>query len=410
MPRLIKIGAGVAFLAAFIGGGAGFALSHRQSTSITEPSVTVSAEPTETLTETATVTNSTTMTLTSTVTDTPSPTATVTPTLSTLVVLVTAVNPDVALELPVSPGPTLTPSLLPTVIVPTPAAVLNLVPTGDIPPLVGWLRYTADNAAIQHTGKWDLYSQSYRSAGHGYLFTNDANASLSLHFLGAAARVRYPRLFSYGIFELRLDGRVVSTVDAYLSETIFYGDFATTEVFNVPNGWHTLEIHRLDRHNPASTNGFVAIDTVDIFQDGAISTTGPTSLRAMATSTPSPAPVQKIQILIAPPTIPSTPTLAPPQVTSVSLTIAYDLNGDKAVEPGEGVADLPVQLIAADTNRLVASGNTDAQGYIHLETTGTQLLRLVVPYFNRFWDVPPHAAATRITLLLPPANSPALIP
>jgi len=213
------------------------------------------------------------------------------------------------------------------------------------------------------------------------------------------------------VFEVRIDGRVMTTVDAYLPRQVSAnGDFATTEVFALANDWHTLEIRHLDRRNPRSTNTFVAIDAIDIFQAGPAPTLAPTTAPITPTRTSSPAPVQRIQILVAPPTIPPTPTLAPPQVTGIALTVAYDLNGDKAVEPGEGVVDLPVELIATDTNRVVATGRTDGQGYVYLETTGTAPLRLVVPYFNRFWDVPPRAAGIHITLLLPPTNRPALIP
>lgn len=409
MARFLRWGALLVGLAALVGGGLGLVLSHASATAVAVPTDTPA--PTDTLPPTFTPTASATPTFTPTTTFTPSPTATSTATLATLVLQVTAINADVTLDAPTVVLPTLTVSPRPTDSVPTPAAQIAFVPTGEVPPVKGWLRYTADNAAVQRAGKWDAFTQTFRAAGYRYLYTNDANAVLTLRFLGAAARIRYPRLFSYGVFEVRIDGRVMTTVDAYLPRQISAnGDFTTTDVFTLANDWHTLEIRHLDRRNPNSINTYIAIDTIDVYQDGPAPTVAPTTAPVTPTLTPSPAPVQKIQALVAPPTIPPTVTQAPPQVTGVALTVAYDLNGDKAVEPGEGVVDLPVELIAADTNRILATARTDDQGYVYLETTGTAPLRLVVPYFNRFWDIPLHAAGTRITLLLPPANRPALIP
>ena len=347
---------------------------------------------------------------TATATLTASPTATMTNTLATLVLQITAINPDVTLDAPSPTQLASTDTPFPTAVVPSPGATLGYMPTGESAPVVGWLRYGVDNPALEKAGKWDVFTSTYRSANRRYLFTDAEGTSLTLRFLGAAARVRYARLSSYGVFEVRIDGRVVSTVDAYLPKSAANGDFVTTDVFDLANGWHTLEIRRLDRRNPDSTGSFVAIDGIDVYQDGAAPTVLPSSVAVLPTFTPSPAPLSRVQVIAAPPTIQPTATLAAPQIIGVSLTVAYDANGNKAAEPGEGVADLLVQLVTADTNRVVASGSTDAQGYVHLETTGTAPLRLVVPYFNRFWDVPPRASGTQITLLIPPANRPALIP
>jgi hypothetical protein len=411
MSRLLKSGVGIVAVCVVIGGGAGFIFSRRVSIPATAVSLVQTASVTPTETPSPTATDSATPTETPTMTYTPSPTLTFTPTLSTLVLQITAINPDVTIDAPLSTKPPIvTPSPLPTLNLPTPAAEIASMPTGDASPVVGWLRYTADHPAVQQIEKWELFTSTYRSANRRYLYTNEAGAALILHFLGAGVRVRYARLSSYGVFEVRIDGRVATTVDAYLPKSERNGDFVTTEVFALVHGWHTLEIRRLDRRNPDSTDGFIAIDAVDVYENGPAPTTPTTALPIIPTPTPSPALADKIQLLVAPPTIPPTATTAPPQVTGVSLTVAYDLNGNKAVEPGEGVRDLPVQLVRSDTNQVVASGSTDAQGYVHLETTGTAPLRLVVPYFNRFWDVPLRAAGTRITLLLPPANRPALIP
>jgi len=239
------------------------------------PTLTVvsSAVPSEIPTASPTVTLTVTETPTETLTA--SPTATMTNTLATLVLQITAINPDVTLYARPSLSPIQTNTPLPTVVIPSPGATLKDVPLGESAPGVGWFRYSVDHPALQENGQWDVFTSTYRSANHRYLFTDAAGAGLSLRFLGDAARVRYVRLSSYGVFEVRIDGRVVTTVDAYLPKSVANGDFVTTDVFGLIHGWHTLEIVRLDRRNPDSTGGFVAIDGIDVYQNGAAAATLP---------------------------------------------------------------------------------------------------------------------------------------
>jgi hypothetical protein len=396
-------------------GGAGLALIiSKMSVNAIQPATLtptlMTIEPTDTLSPTFTATPSATDTLTPTTTSTPTSSPTATVTLSTLVVQVTAVNPDVTLSVPTATPVTSTQISMPTLDVPVPGATVGYSATGNTTPVVGWQRYMLDTLDVTRSGQWDWYTSAYRPPNRRYLYSDVKGASLTVHFLGAALRVRYARFSSYGSFSVRLDGASVATIDAYLPKVMTHGDFATTGVFALTYGWHTLEIERLDQHNSASSDGFVAIASLDIYQDGPLPTVIPTATALAATLTPSPAAVQKIQLLVAPPTVQSTTTPAPVQLTAVSLTVAYDENGNKAVDPTEGVQNLPVELITADTNRVVASGVTDAQGYIRLEAAGTAPLRLVVPYFNRFWNIAPRTSGTQITLLIPPANRPALIP
>ncbi len=364
----LKLVVGVVFVAGLAGAGLALVVSRAQAdkrppfTATPTDILSVTDAPAPAYTLTATRTETATPTLTA----MPSVTPTATPTLSTRVVQMTVINPDVTLDARPSLLPTGSPTPLPTLVVPSPGATLAYLPTGAAAPMVGWLRYGVDHPALQKVGQWELFTSTYRSAARRYLYSDTANARLTLRFLGAAVRVRYARLYSYGVFEVSLDGRVLTTVDAFLPKSTQNGDFVTTEVFSLAYGWHMLDITRLDRRNPASAGGFVAIDGIDVYQNGPEPTITPTN--------PSPAPT-------------FTATPAPVQITAVTLTVAYDQNGNKAVEPTEGVRDLPVQLISADTNRVVAAGVTDGQGYLRLEAVGTAPLRLVVPYFNRFWDI-----------------------
>jgi hypothetical protein len=103
-------------------------------------------------------------------------------------------------------------------------------------------------------------------------------------------------------------------------------------------------------------------------------------------------------------------TVAPPSIVAVNFSLAYDLNGNKAIDPAEGVQGISVRLVTADTNKVITSGYTNGEGFIRLEATTNSPLRLVVPYFNRFWDIPFGSSNMRITMLIPPANQPGIIP
>lgn len=374
----------------------------------------------------------TTPTLTTTVTDTPRPSATPTltatpsptssptespsplPTLSTRVLRVTSVHPDVAL--PTSAALSLpaarTQPPAPTVVVPTPALLLPLLPTlSDASRLYGWYSVPADAPAVLRTGTWDAFAQTYRATQRRYLYTDAAGARLTYRFLGAAVRVRYAAFHSYGVFQVAVDGRIVATVDSYRSAAQHpRGDFLSTEVFRVPHGWHTVDILRLGRKAPDSTGTFVAIDAIDVYLHGPAPTLMPTVAVATPMPMPSPRPAVSVVIVAAPPTVRPTLTLGPPAVTGVDFSAAYDLNNNKSFDPLEGIAWLSVRLVRADTNRVLAAGFTDREGFVRLEATGNVPLRLVVPYFGKYWDIPATNSTSSIRLLFPAANQPGLIP
>ncbi len=98
-------------------------------------------------------------------------------------------------------------------------------------------------------------------------------------------------------------------------------------------------------------------------------------------------------------------------MVAASLVIAYDENGNNAVDPAEGVRGISVRLVKTGTNEVVASGFTNDEGFIRLETLSDAPVRLVVPYFGKFWDISSGGGAEpRFTLILPPGNQPGLIP
>ena len=102
---------------------------------------------------------------------------------------------------------------------------------------------------------------------------------------------------------------------------------------------------------------------------------------------------------------------AAPQIVSVSLLVAYDENNNKVADPAEGVAGISARLVTVGDNQVIASGFTNAKGYIHLDATTSAPIRLVVPYFSKYWEVPTgRSGDNRFTLILPPGNLPGLIP
>jgi hypothetical protein len=283
-------------------------------------------------------------------------------------------------------------------------------PAGDTS-VVGWFEHEISDPAIQRQGKWDMFTATYRAAHRRYLYTDDEGARLTLRFLGAALRVRYVAFHAYGVFQVLVDGQVRATIDSYHpKQADGRGNFLSTSVFGLAHGWHTLEIVRMGRKAPESKGTIVAIDAIDVYRNGSAPTVQATMLPTTPTLTPSPVPAQKIQLIAAPPTVQPTSTTAPPAVIAINFNLAYDLNNNKTADPAEGVQGISLRLVRADTNQVIASGYTNAEGFVHLEATTSAPLRLVVPYFNRFWDIPPGSGSMRITMVIPPANQPGIIP
>jgi hypothetical protein len=107
-----------------------------------------------------------------------------------------------------------------------------------------------------------------------------------------------------------------------------------------------------------------------------------------------------------------TGTPVPPRVINAQVVIAYDENGNRTVDPAEGVAGISVRVVEVNTNRVIASGFTDERGYVSFEVVTDTPAQVVVPYFGRTWQLQRggSSAAPAFTLLLTPGNQPGLIP
>jgi hypothetical protein len=273
-------------------------------------------------------------------------------------------------------------------------------------PLPGWVRYeTADPAFHYVGGRWFPFQAALSSQG-GYSYSADPEAQVKLTFTGAGLRVRYVAYRLYGIFQVRIDGQVVAEIDAYSPRAAFL----VTGIFGLTQGQHEVEIANTGRKNPASGGYMLALDNVEVYR-GLPSTATPTNTPSRTTR-PSLTPARaQVKLIAGPPTFRPTSTDTPPGPVAASLVIAYDENGNGSIDPAEGVQGISVRLVAVGTNEVIASGYTNSEGFVSLETLTDTQVRLVVPYFGKFWNLNSgQTAEQRFSLLIPPANQPGLIP
>jgi len=369
---------------------------------------TIAALPTNTPTSTQTIAPTPTATATSasTATSTPTetPTPSDTPTLATLILQIMANDARSTAAPPSVPSATVTPTALPTYNLPSPPPQIPDALTSAATP--GWIRYGANDPAFEYTiGRWFLF-KSARASGGSYMYSADPTAVAVLPFDGAGIRVRYVTYALFGIFEVQIDGQVVAVMDSYQPRA----EFMTTNVFGLVQGKHTLEIINTARKNVASGGNIIALDAVEVYQGPTPTATRSPSPSATATFTPSPVVVQNIKLISGPPVVKPTNTPIPPSPVIASLVIAYDENGNNAVDPGEGVQGISVRLVKSSTNEVLESGFTNTDGFVQLEALSDGPVRLIVPYFGKFWDVSSGGAEPHFTLILPPGNQPGLIP
>jgi hypothetical protein len=341
-----------------------------------------------------------TTTLTVAPTDTPSPTPI--PTLSERVLTFTVVMPGVVMP----PQPTDYP--FGTIILYEPPQPVEPLPdaTDSAPPFIGWYAFESDYPTVSYAPAWTPRLSQFASRGQ-YHRTEGAYDTVSFAFDGEAVRVRYVAAQNMGMFGIVVDGAVLETIDAYADELAF----PTTDVYFVGEGVHRLEIRAVGRRNDASEGYVVGLDAIHVWRGDANTLIVPPPL-VTNTPTPSPQPAARIELIGAPPTVQPTGTPVPPRVVSAEVVIAYDENGNRTVDPAEGVAGISVRVVETNTNRVIASGFTDARGYVSFEIVTDAVAQVVVPYFGETWQLQRggNNAAPAFTLLLTPGNQPGLIP
>jgi hypothetical protein len=82
----------------------------------------------------------------------------------------------------------------------------------------------------------------------------------------------------------------------------------------------------------------------------------------------------------------ATPTPTPVPQAVADLICYVDFNGNHAPDPGEEVVGLPGLVIDATTNQLIARGQSDAVGRLHLVWPANQRVRLILPTAGPGWS------------------------
>lgn len=362
------------------------------------PSLTPTDTPAPTVTPTLTATFTTTATTAP--TDTPIPT--LLPTMNERVLEIAVVMPGVYIP------PTLTPFPPGTILLPAPPNPVEPLPdaTDTAPPFFGWYSFESDYPTIRYAPPWTPRLSQFASRGQ-YHRTEGAYDTATFMFEGEGLRVRYVAAQNMGRFEIVVDGLVLETIDAYADEL----RFPVTDVYFVGSGTHRLELRGIGQKNNASDGYVIGLDTIQVFRGDVNTLILPPS---SVTSEPirELQPAAQIELVGAPPTLQPTGTPIPPRVLTAEVVIAYDENGNRTVDPAEGVAGISVRVVEVNTNRVIASGFTDERGYVSFEVVTDAPAQIVVPYFGKTWTVQRggNSAAPAYTLLLTPGNQPGLIP
>lgn len=372
------------------------------------PTLTMLMTP-EPASPTSTPTSTLPPTATSTPTATPSPTATatllptLTPTLAVRLLEISAVMPGVYIPL--------TPTDFPvgTILLSAPPQPVEPLPdaTHEAPPYEGWYSFESDHPQVEYSSPWE--PRQARDASQGqYHRSENRNSTVTFRFVGEGLRIRYVVARNMGMFDIIVDGAVLDTVDAYAAELSYPG----TRVYFVGSGTHTVTIRSSQNRNPASEGYVIGLDALQVFRGTANTRIIPPPLES-ATPAPMPQPAAVVELVAAPPTVQPTLTPIPPGLLTVLVVVAYDENGNRAVDPAEGVTGIPVRVVEIGSNRVISQAFTDAQGFAQLQVVTSAQARVAVPYFGKVWQVARRrngGGRVTFTLLLQPGNQPGLIP
>lgn len=276
--------------------------------------------------------------------------------------------------------------------------------TNNAPPFIGWFSFESDYPTIHYDPAWTPHLAPEASRGQ-YHRTDSAHGMATFLFEGEALRIRYVAATNMGIFEIVVDGAVIDTVDAYANTLSFPG----TQVYFVGRGSHLLQIRATGRKNERSEATVVGLDAIQVYRGDANTVVIP-PLHLTTTPTATPQEVARIELISAPPTVQPTGTPLSPRVVTASVVIAYDENGNRAIDPAEGVVGISVRVVETTTNRVITSGFTDETGYVQFQIVMDTPAQIVVPYFGKTWALQSGNTSSAFTLLLNPGNQPGLIP
>ena len=359
------------------------------------PSLTPTPAPSTTLVPTATITvHPTTIVIP---TETPLPS--LTPTLSERLLEFTVILPGVWV------APTTTPFLHGTILLSAPPEPIDPLPdaTESTPPFIDWYSFESDYPSVMYQSAWT--PRQSPEASRGQYHRTEVGGTASFWFEGEALRVRYVAAQNMGSFDVLVDGILLDTIDAY-AESL---SFPASRVYSVGRGMHRLDLRATGTQNERSEGRVIGLDAIQVFRGDEH-----TLILPPMTLTLSPEPIDAVSIALvsAPPTLQPTGTPVAPRVVRAEVVIAYDENGNRKVDPAEGVAGISVRVVEINTNRVIASAFTDPRGYAAFEVVTDSPAQIVVPYFGQTWALQRggNNAALAYTLLLKPGNQPGLIP
>jgi len=381
------------------------AIAHAQDTPTLDP-------PTPTATETATASPSPSATATETPTLTATPTATATLTATPLVATVIVTSPPLVITAPpvmvvasvVPSVPTALPTvpMLPTVAPRAPSSASSSAPAT---PFYGWKRFESIHL-IAVMGTWTILSDPTASARQ-FRRSSSASALARFPFEGDGVQVVYGQHELGCAFEIGIDGQVLDTHTSYNMEE----GWALAGPYFTSNGYHVLDVRSLSEVGQGCA---LDIDYVEVFTspptpEGWAGASDPQAPSASASAQP----VSRVRLVSAPPTTLPRPTLAPSGVVMLTVQVAYDANASDSVDLDEGIHGVSVRVVSEAIGEPLASGLTDERGILRLQVVTREAVVAHLPLLGETLTIRPSVGTTTAqtwTVLLPPANHPAVIP
>ena len=278
---------------------------------------------------------------------------------------------------------------------------MSNAPSASPSPAYGWQRYQSRHL-IGVVGTWTLHTD-YTASANGFHRATAAGAIARFPFTGEGLQLRYGRHEQACAFDVIIDEQRVDTLHAHQSET----GWGVAGPYFLDPGYHLLDIRS---QTAANHQCGVDIDYMDVFNGPPRPNTAP---GPSAAATDSHRPAVSVVLLSAPPTRPPTPTRSPPGVITWVVTVAYDANANGTADLDEGVQGVSVRVVSQHTGELLAGGLTDAQGALRLSVVSRDPLTGHIPLLGERLPMRPVTGGTHTqpwTVLLPPANHPAVIP
>lgn len=123
-----------------------------------------------------------------------------------------------------------------------------------------WQRYEIGTSDFTMEGTWAERSSLFTS-NTNYVYSDSQDATVTLNFYGDKVRLHYLTFWEFGIFDVYIDEEKVATIDTYSPQS----QIASSDIFFIDAGWHTLHIKQTGQANPQSSGTLLALDAVDVY-------------------------------------------------------------------------------------------------------------------------------------------------